>query len=158
MTTGDSAGAGGAFEMTEELAKRILDGAPDAVICADGAGIIHYWNSGAQDLFGFTAEEMAGQTMDAIVPENLRARHWEGYERVVGHGEPSRYGRGELLKVPALHKDGHRVSIEFTLQILEEAGGRIAVATLRDATEAFQEMRELRRQLAEAQAAARTQA
>ena len=156
MTTHGSA-ADGAFEMTGELAKRILDGSPDAVICADGAGSIHYWNSGAQDLFGFTAEEMAGQTMDAIIPENLRARHWEGYERVVGHGEPSRYGRGELLKVPALHKDGHRVSIEFTLQILEEGSGRIAVATLRDASEAFQEMRDLRRQLAEAQAAARTE-
>jgi len=144
--------------MTGELAMRILEGSPDAVITADGAGIIHYWNSGARDLFGFTAEEMVGQTMDSIIPENLRARHWEGYERVVGHGEPSRYARGELLKVPALHKDGHRVSIEFTLQILEEPTGRIAVATLRDATEAFQEMRELRRQLAESQAAARTQA
>ena len=97
MTTGGSAGASGVLEMTGELAKRILDGAPDAVIAADGAGIIHYWNSGAHDLFGFTAEEMLGQTMDASIPENLRGRHWEGYERVVGHGEPSRYGRGELL-------------------------------------------------------------
>lgn len=157
MTTGGTVGADDAIEMTGELAKRILDGAPDAVIAADGAGIIHYWNSGAEDLFGFAAAEMVGQTMDAIIPENLRARHWEGYERVVGHGEASRYGRNELLKVPALHKDGHRVSIEFTLQILEEGGGRIAVATLRDASAAFQEMRELRRQLAEAQAAARTQ-
>jgi PAS domain S-box-containing protein len=143
--------------MTGELAMRILDGSPDAVICADGAGVIQYWNSGAEDLFGFSAGEMVGQTMDAIVPENLRPRHWEGYERVVGHGEPSQYGRGQLLKVPALHKDGHRVSIEFTLQVLEGGEGRIAIAALRDATETFQEMRELRRQLAEAQAAARTE-
>jgi len=142
--------------MTGELAKRILDGSSDAVICADGAGMIQYWNSGAQELFGFSAEEMLGGTMDAIIPENLRLRHWEGYERVVGHGEPSRYSRGELLKVPALHKDGHRISIEFTLQILEEEGQRIAVATIRDATEAFQEMRDLRRELAQMQAAART--
>jgi PAS domain S-box-containing protein len=157
VTAEDTTRTNDTGELSADLAKRILDGAPDAVICADGTGAIRYWNSGAQDLFGFTAAEMVGQTMDAIVPENLRGRHWEGYERVVGRGEPSRYGRSELLKVPAMRSDGSRVSIEFTLQIIEEAGERLAVATLRDASAAFQEMRDLRRELAEAQAATRTE-
>jgi PAS domain S-box-containing protein len=135
--------------------QHLLDEAPDAVIWADAEGIIHYWNRGAEELFGWTRDEALGQTLDMIIPENLRDRHWEGYDRVLGGGE-SRYGRHELLKVPALRKDGSRVSIEFTLQLLEHADlGRVFVAVLRDATDAFNEMRDLRRRLAAAEASGR---
>ena len=137
-----------------ELFKAITDEAPDAVIWADAEGVMRYWNRGAEELFGWTAEQALGQTMDIIIPENLRDRHWEGYHRVMGGGE-SRYGRRELLKVPALRSDGSRVSIEFTLQMAEHPiYGQIAVAVLRDASEAFSEMRTLRKRVAELEAGA----
>jgi len=137
-----------------ELFKTITDEAPDAVVWADAEGVVRYWNRGAEELFGWSAADALGQSMDMIIPENLRDRHWEGYHRVMGGGE-SRYGRHELLKVPALRSDGSRVSIEFTLQTAEHPEyGTIAVAVLRDASEAFAEMRALRKRVAELEAGA----
>jgi PAS domain S-box-containing protein len=137
-----------------ELFKSITDEAPDAVVFADTEGLIRYWNRGAEELFGWSAGDALGKSMDLIVPENLRGRHWEGYHRVMGGGE-SQYGRRELLKVPALRADGSRVSVEFTLQMAEHPEhGAIAVAVLRDASEAFAEMRELRKRVAELEAGA----
>ena len=133
--------------------RTILEQSPEAVIWADRQGIIRFWNRSAEELFGYPVAEAMGQRMDLIIPENLRSRHWEGYDRVMVHGEPSHYGHHEMLKVPALRKDGSRVSVEFTLRSVGHPEyGLIAVAVLRDASEAFAELRDLRRRLAEAEA------
>ncbi len=133
--------------------RTILEQSPEAVIWADRQGIIRFWNRSAEELFGYPVAEAMGQRMDLIIPENLRSRHWEGYDRVMVHGEPSHYGHHEMLKVPTLRKDGSRVSVEFTLQSVGHPEyGLIAVAVLRDASEAFAELRDLRRRLAEAEA------
>lgn len=135
--------------------RTILEQSPEAVIWADREGAVRFWNRGAEELFGYTAAEAIGQRLDLIIPENLRPRHWEGYDRVMVKGEPSRYGRHEMLKVPALRKDGTRVSVEFTLFSVEHPEyGPIAVAALRDASETFAELRDLRKRLAEAEARA----
>lgn len=135
--------------------RAILEDSPEAVIWADRQGIVRFWNRGATEVFGFTAGEAVGQRMDMIIPENLRARHWEGYDRVMVQGQPSRYARREMLKVPALRKDGARISVEFTLLPVDHPEfGRIAVATLRDASETFAELRDLRKRLADAEARA----
>ncbi len=132
----------------DAIFRSISDNAPDAIVWADADGIVRYWNRGAEELFGWTQAEMLGRSMEQFIPENLRERHWEGYHRVMAGGE-SRYGRRELLKVPALRADGNRISVEFTLQTQEHSDfGLIAIATLRDATDAFNELRELRRRLA----------
>ncbi|MDA0814947.1 MAG: PAS domain S-box protein [Chloroflexi bacterium] len=137
---------------TENVFERILDNAPDAVVWADAEGIVRYWNLGAEETLGWKREEAVGQSMDFFIPENLRERHWEGYRRVLGGGE-SNYGRHDLLKVPALRSDGSRVSIEFTLQRQEHPQlGLLAIAFIRDATETFNELRDLRRRLAAAEA------
>ncbi|GMU41146.1 MAG: hypothetical protein AMXMBFR23_20120 [Chloroflexota bacterium] len=142
--------------MSDDIYRTIMDGSPEATVWAGADGIIRYWNEAAHEVLGFTAEEALGQSLDLIIPENLRARHWEGYDRVMVDGQPSRYGRREMLKVPALRKDGSRVSVEFTLQMVQHPEhGLLAVAVLRDATETFNELRDLRKQLAAAQAAAR---
>jgi PAS domain S-box-containing protein len=94
-----------------------------------------------------------GQSLDIIIPENLRARHWDGYRRTMATGE-SRYGEADLLAVPGLRKDGRRVSVEFTIVMLKDAQGNVTgtAAILRDVTKQFDELRKLRRQLAEAKA------
>jgi PAS domain S-box-containing protein len=122
---------------------------PDAVIYADRAGVIRFWNLGAERIFGFSEAEAAGNTLDIIVPENLRARHWAGFEATMRTGK-TRYGAGDILAVPALRQDGTRISIEFTVLPFHDEEGQIVgiAAILRDVTRRFEELRALRRELA----------
>ncbi len=139
--------------MSEALPGGFLEGlvadCPDAVIYADAAGKIRFWNRSATRIFGYEAIDALGQSLDLIVPERLRARHWEGYERVMAGGE-SRYGEGDVLAVPAMRKDGSRISIEFTvLPVRDNAGAMLGIAAfLRDTTARFEELRALRREIA----------
>src|SRR3954462_2444922 len=89
----------------DRLGRALLEGAPDGAVYADGDGIIRFWNSGAERLFGFAGAEAVGQSLDVIIPAPQRARHWDGFRRVMATGE-SRYGHGDLLAVPGLRKDG----------------------------------------------------
>jgi PAS domain S-box-containing protein len=118
---------------------------PDAVIYADAQGVIRFWNRAAERIFGFAETEAVGQSLDIIIPANLRARHWEGYDQVMKTGQ-SRYGEGETLSVPALRKDGTRISVEFTILAMRESG-RIAgiAAVMRDVTARFEELKRLRK-------------
>jgi len=122
----------------DDLPRRILDGSPDAILICDRAGTVRYWNGAAERVFGFPAAEAIGVSMDLIIPERLRARHWAGWDATMRTGI-TRYSAGHLLAVPALHKDGRQVSIEFSIQLLKEADGRIewVVAVIRDVTERY---------------------
>ena len=129
---------------------RFVRDAPDAIIYADEQGVIQFWNSSAERIFGFAEAEALGKTLDIIIPESLRGRHWQGYAATMQSGN-TRYGAGEILAVPALRKDGRRISIEFTvLPFRDDAGRMVGIAAiLRDVTVRFEETRALRRQLAE---------
>jgi PAS domain S-box-containing protein len=111
--------------------------------------VIRFWNRGAERIFGFAAAEAIGQSLDIIIPETLRARHWEGYDRVMRTGV-SRYSSGDVLAVPGLRKDGSRISLEFTVVPRRDDEGRMRgiAAILRDVTKRFGEIKELRRRLA----------
>jgi PAS domain S-box-containing protein len=132
------------------LADAVLATTSDAIIATDKAGIINFWNPGAIRIFGFTAEEAIGHSIDLIIPENLRKRHWDGYNHVMATGV-SHYGEGDLLSVPALAKDGRRLSVEFTIVLLRDTQSLPVgtAAILRDVTQRFEETRKLKRQLAE---------
>jgi PAS domain S-box-containing protein len=132
------------------LGDALLATASDAIIATDRGGAITFWNPGAERIFGFTSPEAVGQSLDLIIPDNLKARHWTGYRRVMETGE-SRYGHGDLLSVPGLTRDGRRISVEFTIVILRDDQDRPAgtAAILRDVTERFEETRQLKRELAD---------
>lgn len=132
------------------FSERFVRDAPDAIIYADAQGLIQFWNRSAVRIFGYSEAEALGKTLDIIIPENLRSRHWEGYRATMQTGN-TRYGVGETLAVPAVRKDGQRVSIEFTILPFQDDAGRMEgiAAILRDVTTRFEEMRALRRQLAE---------
>jgi PAS domain S-box-containing protein len=132
-----------------EFLEGLVTSCPDAVIYADREGKIRFWNGSATRIFGYEPGEALGRTLDLIVPEGLRARHWEGFDRVMAGGN-SRYGEGDVLTVPATRKDGKRISIEFTvLPVRDAAGAMLGIAAfLRDATARFEELRALRRELA----------
>jgi nitric oxide dioxygenase len=124
--------------LPHDLAERILDGSPDAILICDPTGIVRYWNAAAERVFGFPVAEALGVSMNLIIPERLRARHWAAWEATMRTGI-TRYGEGQLLAVPALHKDGRQISIEFSIQLLTDTGGRIewVVAVIRDVTERY---------------------
>jgi PAS domain S-box-containing protein len=129
-----------------QIAQALLASGADAIIATDRDGIIRHWNQGAERIFGHTAAEAVGKSLDLIIPENLRARHWKGYAHVMQTGQ-SRYGEGDVLAIPGLRKDGSRVSLEFTIvPIRSEADEMIGVAAiLRDVTARFEEMKALRK-------------
>jgi PAS domain S-box-containing protein len=133
--------------MESDTYRQIVDGATDAIVVADLAGTIRYWNAGADATFGHGAAEAVGQSLDLIIPEAQRARHWDGYRRVMETGT-TRYGR-TLLAVPALHRDGRRLSIEFHVILLRTPEGALSgvAAIIRDVTERWHEDRALRRRL-----------
>src|SRR5690606_26364338 len=116
---------------------------------------IRYWNNGCQRIFGFTAEEAVGQSLDIIIPENLRARHWEGYAETI-RTRRSRYGNGDLLSVPAIRKDGSRISVEFSIIAFRGTDDRIVGigAVMRDVTKKFLELKALKKALASSAASA----
>lgn len=136
--------------LSAALARALLGTAADAVIAADRDGVITFWNPGAERIFGHAAGGAVGQSLDLIIPERLRAAHWRGFHEVMRTGR-SRYGAGDLLGVPGIRRDGRRISLEFTVVPLPDAEGRMAgiAAILRDVTARFEELKTLRRRLAE---------
>jgi PAS domain S-box-containing protein len=133
----------------EWLSQQIVEKAADAIIFADEEGIIRLWNAGAEDIFGYPAEEALGQSLDLIVPENLRKRHWEGYRTVMATAK-TKYGK-ETLAVPAITKGDNRISIEFTIVLVTNDSGEPlgTAAIIRDVTERWQKEKELKKRLKE---------
>jgi PAS domain S-box-containing protein len=126
--------------------------AGDAMVAANPDGAIILWNPAAARIFGYTEAEALGQSLDLIIPERLRERHWSGYRNVMRTGE-TRYGT-DLLRVPATHKDGRSLSIAFTVALLQDAHKQIhaIVAIIRDETQRWNEERALRQRIAELEA------
>ncbi|MFJ3669758.1 PAS domain S-box protein [Streptomyces sp. NPDC090106] len=124
--------------------------APDGIVIIDGEGLIRYWNRGAERIFGFAADDVAGRSLDVIIPEKHRKRHWDGFEEALARGS-SKYGDADLLAVPALAADGRRLSIEFSVLMVPAADGTMYCgAVIRDVTARRERERELMRRRAEA--------
>ena len=136
----------------EWLCRQIVEQTPDAVILADSEGIIKLWNAGAETIFGSGSEEAVGQTLDIIIPERLRQRHWQGYRTVMSSGV-TRYGR-ELLAVPAMRRDGVLISVEFSMVLLRDSDAEIlgSAAIVRDVTARWLREKALKERLAKDEA------
>lgn len=130
-----------------QLAAALFAMEADAVLATDREGTIRLWNPGATRIFGFPPEEAIGASLDIIIPERLRGRHWDGWQAVMASGV-TRYGAGDLLAVPALTRDGRQISVEFSIVFLRDAAGAITGmgTVMRDVTARFEELRRLRKQ------------
>ena len=144
----------GSMDSVRPVLEAILQTSSEAIVATDRDGRVTFWNPGATRLFGFNAAEAVDGSLDLIIPETLRSRHWQGFHKAVAAGR-SRYGEGELLSVPAMTKSGDRISVEFTITMLRDDTRAVIgmVAVMRDVTKRFEEQRFLRRKLAELEAA-----
>ncbi len=133
---------------------QLVEAMGDALVVADASGAITLWNPAAERLFGHTEVQALGQSLDIIIPQRQQQRHWDGYYKTMATGH-TRYGN-DLLKVPAVHKDGHSLSIAFTVALLHGSDGKVSgiAAVIRDESARFAEERALRKNLAELQAQA----
>ena len=122
--------------------------AGDAVVVARPDGTILFWNHAAERIFGHSEREALGHSLDLIIPERFRIRHWEGYRNVMQTGR-TKYGT-DLLRVPALHKDGRRLSIAFSVTLLYSPTREVQgiAAIIRDETDRWEQERALRQRLA----------
>lgn len=125
----------------DDVHRSLIEASPDGILAADRNGTIQLWNAGAERIFGYTATEAVGQSLDLIVPERQRTRHWDGYRKVFETGE-TQYG-SRLLAVPAIRKDSKRISIEFSVALLRDEAGDVAAiaAIVRDVTERWKRER-----------------
>lgn len=127
----------------------LVAAAGDAVVVSDPSGAITVWNPAATRIFGYESEEAIGQSLDLITPERQRRRHWEGYTKTMQTGV-TKYG-ADVLRVPAIHKDGHTLSIAFTVGLIHGADNAVTgiAAIIRDETQRWNDEREMRRRLAD---------
>lgn len=130
------------------LADALFSAMPDALVVSDAQGVIKHWNAGAERIFGFTEAEALGESLDIIIPDKQRERHWHGYEQTMRTGQ-SRYGAGDLLAVPALSKNGARISVQFSITPLKDDSDSMIgmAAIMRDVTEEFEERKRLKKAL-----------
>jgi PAS domain S-box-containing protein len=144
------------MDVADRTARSLLASRADAIIAANRDGTIVFWNAGAERVFGHAPETAIGKPLDIIIPDRLRRRHGEGYRRVMDGGA-SRYRDDDVLAVPALRRDGTTISVEFTIVPMRDEAGALAglVAVIRDVTKRFEELRALRRRIAEAGATTR---
>ena len=129
--------------------EQLVEELGDAIVVADTSGVITLWNPAAERLFGFTHAEALGNSLDLIIPKRLRERHWAGFRQTMATGE-TRYAH-DVLRVPAVHKDGRALSIAFTVALLNDPKRTVTgiAAVIRDETQAFTEKRTLLKRLAE---------
>jgi PAS domain S-box-containing protein len=135
--------------------QKIISAAGDAIVVCDVAGLITVWNPAAERMFGHSEAQALGQSLDLIIPERQRARHWDGYHKTAASGV-TKYGDA-LLKVPALHRNGRTLSIAFSISLLMGEGtenGKVVgmLSIIRDETARFAEERSLKKRLAELEA------
>jgi PAS domain S-box-containing protein len=131
------------------LARAVVTNAAEAITVTDPDGIVRLWNDGATRMFGFSAADIVGQSLDLIIPEKLRDRHWKGYHQTMLTGY-TRYG-DKLLSVPATHRDGRRLSIEFSVALLRDDADQIVgiSAIMREISDRREAEKALRTELAE---------
>jgi PAS domain S-box-containing protein len=130
------------MEEQPKLAERILEQVADAVIFTDRTGKIIRWNHACVVLFGYSAGEALGQSVELIIPEHLRAAHWKGFDNAMAKGVTTLQGHPTFTR--ALHKSGRRLYVEMTFAIVKgdtESEVLGAVAMARDVTERVEQER-----------------
>lgn len=106
---------------------------PDAIVVVDGAGMIVFANAAVSGLLDYSAEELVGQPLDCLIPEDYRSAHESHFARFYDRGRPTSMGARPLLSV--LHKSGRETPVSISIANLDLDGERYSVAVIRDGGE-----------------------
>jgi PAS domain S-box-containing protein len=118
---------------SEESYRIVAETASDAIIKIDENSKILFVNSAVKRIFGFTVEEMLGQSLTMIMPENLRERHRAGFRRYLETGV--RHLHWEGLEISALHKNGQTFPLEISFGEYNQNGNQFFIGIARDISE-----------------------
>ncbi len=139
----------GCFISPMNLYQAMIEQTADAFIFSDSEGRIQLWNHGAELVFGFSAKDAIGQSLDIIIPEHLRQAHWIGFHKAVAAGRMSL--SDQVMTTRFLHKDGSKGYVDMHFSLLKDSTDRLmgVLATARDSTARYLAERTLRARLAE---------
>jgi PAS domain S-box-containing protein len=101
----------------------LLEQAPDAIIYCDLDGRIELWNAAAAAMFGHSAAQALGESLDIIIPERFRAAHWAGFHRAVASGVAKYHG--QVLTTRAAHADGSKLYVDLSFGLIRDAAGAV---------------------------------
>jgi PAS domain S-box-containing protein len=119
--------------LLERRFRELLEAAPDAIMQVDADGRIILLNRVAEDMFGYSRDELLGQPVEALIPHELHARHTQ--HRAHYRQSPTTRTMGSALSLQAIRKDGSRFPVEISLSPSESAEGFRVTAIIRDTTE-----------------------
>jgi PAS domain S-box-containing protein len=131
------------------LFRAIAEQAPDAIIFVDTKGVVRFWNESAKAVFGYSADEALGRSLDLIIPERLRRAHWDAFQRAIEIGQ-TKLGR-QAFATRAVHKDENRLYVELSFAVVKDMAGTVAGALgiARDITSRYVSDSALRERLSE---------
>jgi len=132
---------------SKQLYQEIVEQTPDAIIFADPKGIIRLWNDSAEAIFGYPSSEALDQSLNLIIPEELRKAHWIGFDLAMKAGH-TKYGR-KVMTTRSIHKNGERIYVSLSFSVIrDKAGTSIGVlAQARDFTARYLEEKALRKKV-----------
>ncbi|HEX5046312.1 MAG TPA: ATP-binding protein [Gammaproteobacteria bacterium] len=120
------------MDLSGQLAKTLLDLAPDATVIVDASGRVVFANAQIERTFGYGPAELVGRPVEALLPERFRAAHPRHREQFAS--KPRLRPMGAGLSLHGLHKDGREFPVEISLSPVDTGEGLLVVAAIRDAT------------------------
>ena len=118
----------------EALQRTVVQSSQDAIVMTDHRGHIRLFNPVAQRMFGYTEQEVSGESVSMLIPENLREAHLAGYKRYITNGETSMIDHGPI-ELTARRRDGEVFPIELNLGMGHKEEQSVFIASIRDVTE-----------------------
>lgn len=143
-------------QQPQALYQWMVEQCPDGIIYSDAQGKVAYWNAAAEKIFGFTAEQAMGQSLDIIIPEKLREPHWRGFYAAMEAGTTKH--KGKALPTRGLKADGSVIYVELSFAVIVDDQGKAigALSQARDIDESYRKakadkarLKELEQKLAE---------
>lgn len=119
--------------MPIENHRALFESAPDGILVVDRGGRIRDANAEAERLFGWSREEMEGQPIEILVPEDVRGSHVGHRDRYAS--QPARRPMGIGMELTARRRDGSTFPVEISLNQMDGNPERYTVATVRDVSD-----------------------
>jgi PAS domain S-box-containing protein len=124
--------------------RSLVENGSDAIVSINTDSTILYANQAVERVFGYEPEELVGEQLTIIMPDRFHADHFEAVEQYLDTGE--RQLDWNSIRLPAVHREGHEVTLSITFEEHSYEGKRIFSGIMRDISERVEKERQLERQ------------